>query len=239
MINPPRTRRQIAAAATSLILLLTSACETQSGSGHRRPLSAGAIAVVPSRPATAALIGDRRSRTEMMVGAGITALPATAVVPYVDREEHDLRMRTAGTGIDLRRSGDEIILAIPSAIAFDPNGSVIRPGLHTTLDQLGRTLAQYAQGYVDVSGYAEAGGSDTGEVRLSQNRAQAVAAYLQMRGVAAARLGAKGFGASVPVAASDAGVARASNGRVEIRLVPLTEADVAVPVVTAAPNAAP
>jgi outer membrane protein OmpA-like peptidoglycan-associated protein len=177
------------------------------------------------------LAGDRHGRAEAMVGAGLAALPAAAVGGYVAREEHDLRMRTAGTGIDFRRRGDEITLGVPAGIAFDALGTVIKPGIRTTLDQIGRTMAQYGQGFVDIYGYA---GDDAGGPNLSQGRAQAIAGYLQSRGVAAARLATRGFGRDQAGAVSGP----SSDGQVVIRLVPLTEADVAPPAAPVAASAA-
>lgn len=221
MIDLSRPLHRLAVVASSLSLLITGGCETQSGSGHRRPVSAGEVA--PSRPATAPLAGDRRSRADRMLAAGIAAVPTASVAPSVDREEHQLRIKTAGTGIDLGRTGDEITLSVPAAICFD--GVAIRPGIRTTLDQVGRTLAQYPSGFVDVYGYGA--GEDEAATRLSQAHAEAIAAYLQMRGVAAARLAARSLN-------SDKGGA----GGVQIRLVPLTEADLPPPATSPAATVA-
>ena len=62
---------------------------------------------------------------------------------------------------------------------------------------------------------------------LSQNRAQAVADYLSSRGVAPARIRAQGFGKTRPVASNATEEGRAANRRVEIKIVPVTQDDVA------------
>ena len=72
---------------------------------------------------------------------------------------------------------------------------------------------------VDVSGFAEQALDEGTANALSQSQAQAVANYLQGRGVVAARIGIQGYGRS-----ANAGVRR-----VEIKLVPLTEADLKPP----------
>ena len=54
---------------------------------------------------------------------------------------------------------------------------------------------------------------------LSQRRAEAVRAYLIKKGVLADRLEAKGYGETVPIADNNTKVGRASNRRVEFKIV--------------------
>jgi outer membrane protein OmpA-like peptidoglycan-associated protein len=231
MTKRPYPRSRTTAVATLLVLLVSGSCATgpESGERHVSGVAAGANAGPAAGVAASTIVGDRHNRTEMITGAGISPLAATDVDGYMDREERDVRARTAGTGVDVQRRDVDLILAIPSAITFDPNSYAIKPGVHTTLDQLARTLAHYNQSYIDVYGHTDAAGDEAVNVPLSQNRAQAIANYLQVRGVAAARIGTKGFGGSMPVAANDTEAGRQANRRVEIKIVPLTEADVANP----------
>jgi outer membrane protein OmpA-like peptidoglycan-associated protein len=54
-----------------------------------------------------------------------------------------------------------------------------------------------------------------------------VAAYLTSRGVSAARIRSQGFGETMPIASNDTPDGRAKNRRVEIKIVPVTQEDVA------------
>jgi outer membrane protein OmpA-like peptidoglycan-associated protein len=172
------------------------------------------------------LIGGHDSRTSMITGAGVIPITSAEVGGYVDRFERAMRAKTAGTGIDLARRGNELLLTMPARIAFAGNGPAIAPTIRTTLDAVARTLAQYHQSYVDVSGFAEQALDEGTANALSQSQAQAVANYVQARGVLAARIGTQGYGRS----------AAATGRRVEIKLVPLTEADLPPP--PPAPNVA-
>ena len=50
-----------------------------------------------------------------------------------------------------------------------------------------------------------------------------MANYLQSRGVAAARLGVRGYGESAPIATNDSEEGRTQNRRVEIKVVAVTQ----------------
>jgi len=217
MTEPSLSQNRLAALAILLIPLAASACNGDQQSSRRRPAALSASAPLAS-PA-GGLIGGHDSRTRMMTGAGVVPIGSAEVAGYVDRFERDLRMKTAGTGIDLVRRGNELLVTIPSRIAFEGNGPAIAPTIRTTLDAIARLLAQYHQSYVDLSGFGEQSLDDQTANALSQAQAQSLASYLQTRGVLAARIGAQGFGRS----------AAAAGRRVEIKLVPLTEADLPPP----------
>jgi len=72
---------------------------------------------------------------------------------------------------------------------------------------------------VEVQGHSDSRGQRETNLRLSRERAQAVADYLVQEGIAASRLEVAGFGPDRPVATNNTAAGRALNRRVE--LVPL------------------
>jgi outer membrane protein OmpA-like peptidoglycan-associated protein len=92
-----------------------------------------------------------------------------------------------------------------------------------SLNKVAQTLAQYQSTYVNVNGFTDSVGSDAVNMRLSQQRADAVANYLKGNGVNPARITSTGFGPANPVASNDTDLGRAQNRRVEIKLTPMTE----------------
>ena len=226
-----KTIHRFAAASTLAALLTTSACVTDPNTGQRHVSKAaiGALAGAALGTGTGALVGGHHNRTEMIVGAGIGAIAGGAVGGYMDRQERKLRQETAGTGVQVVRQGDNIVLNMPSGITFATNSYALNPAVQTTLAQVASTLGQYNQTYVDVYGHTDSTGTPAINGPLSQNRAQAVADYLSGHGVARARLGVQGFGATAPIASNDTPEGRAQNRRVEIKLVPVTQGDVQNP----------
>ena len=72
---------------------------------------------------------------------------------------------------------------------------------------------------MQVLGYTDSTGNDKINIPLSQRRAQTVANYLVLRGVAATRISAAGMGALNPIATNATPEGREQNRRVEIYLI--------------------
>jgi len=214
--------------AVATALLSTTACTTDPETGERRISKAGIGAAIGGVGGLLAgdIVGGKRDRTEKIVGAGLGAIAGGAIGAYMDKQEAELRRKTAGTGIGVERDGDQITLTAPEAITFDFNSATLKPQFRASLDSVAATLAQYDRTFVDVYGHTDSVGSDAYNQTLSERRATTVADYLSTKGVTRARLGTRGFGESQPVASNDTDAGRAQNRRVEIKLVPVTDADV-------------
>lgn len=215
----------ILAGIAGLSLIATTACTTDPETGRQRLSKAGIGALAGAAVGTGAgaIVGGRSKRTEMIVGAGIGAIAGTAIGAYMDKQEKELREKTAGTDVEVVRQGDELLLNMPSGITFDTDSYAIKPEFRSTLDRIAETLASYNQTYVDVYGHTDSVGSDAYNLTLSKNRAESVAGYLATHGVARARIGTQGFGESQPVASNDTEAGRQQNRRVEIKLVPVSD----------------
>lgn len=217
-----KTRMSFAVAAA---LMATTACVTDPDTGERRVSRAaiGAGIGVLGGYLAGDLVGGRRDRTEKIVGAGIGAIAGAGIGAYMDRQERELRAKTAGTGIDVIRDGDELALRMPGDVTFAFDRYDIQPRFRPTLDEVAETLRDYPSTFIDVYGHTDSVGTDAYNQTLSENRAQSVASYLASRGVQSERIATQGFGESQPIAdnATDAG--RAANRRVEIRIVPVED----------------
>jgi outer membrane protein OmpA-like peptidoglycan-associated protein len=219
------TMRNVKIATIAMLALSTTACITDPNTGEKRVSRAAIGAGLGSLGGLLAgdVLGGRRDRTEKIVGAGIGAIAGGVVGGYMDRQEQALRRQTAGTGVEVKRDGDDLLLNIPSGITFDTNSYAIQPQFRATLDKVASTLAEYNQTMVDVYGHTDSTGSDAINLPLSRNRAQSVADYLTTRGVQSARLATQGFGSSQPVASNNTPDGRAQNRRVEIKIVPVRD----------------
>jgi outer membrane protein OmpA-like peptidoglycan-associated protein len=101
-------------------------------------------------------------------------------------------------------------------VHFDFNRANIRPDARPILDEAADILAKHPNVAVDVNGYCDAIGSFAYNLKLSQRRADAVASYLESKGIPASRLVTHGYGKTHFVATNATAEGRAQNRRVEL-----------------------
>ena len=209
-------------------LLTTSACVTDPETGQKRMSKAaiGGIGGALGGYLLGDLVGGRSDRTEKVVGAGIGALAGAGVGAYMDAQERKLREQTAGSGVDVIRDGNDLLLRMPSGITFAFDSSDVQPQFQPTLNEVASTLSQFPKTYIDIYGHTDNVGSETYNQGLSERRAQSVANYLASHGVQSARMATRGYGLTQPIATNTTDAGRAANRRVEIKIVPVTENDV-------------
>lgn len=169
------------------------------------------------------LIGGRKSRAAKMKRAKAKALTAAAAPAYMAALNRELRVQTAGIGLDVLQVGNAIVIRIPAALTFDSGSASVKPEFDATLLEIAREVKARKQTYVDVFGHTDSSGSAEVNQSLSEKRAAAVAGYLASHGVAKARIASKGLGETAPLYSPETSEREmAANRRVEIRLLPYT-----------------
>jgi outer membrane protein OmpA-like peptidoglycan-associated protein len=101
-------------------------------------------------------------------------------------------------------------------VNFEPAKDDLLPSSMAILDDVAKQLLESPSVKVEVGGHTDSHGKYTSNVRLSVARAEAVRAYLIMRGVGADRLVARGYGPDKPVSGNGSASGRAMNRRVEL-----------------------
>jgi outer membrane protein OmpA-like peptidoglycan-associated protein len=119
---------------------------------------------------------------------------------------------------DLRETQRGLVISL-SDILFDVGRSVVKPGSQANIERIAVVLRQYPQHQILVEGHTDATGSEEFNLRLSQDRANAVRSALVAGGVDPSKISAEGFGESQPVASNDTPAGRQQNRRVEIVIV--------------------
>lgn len=113
-------------------------------------------------------------------------------------------------------AGKNIIL---EGITFETNKAIIRPESEEILTKAFNTLKSYPEINVEIQGHTDDVGKDAANMTLSNNRAKAVVDWLIAKGIAASRLTAKGYGETLPRAPNTTPENRATNRRIEFRVV--------------------
>ncbi|WP_379876266.1 OmpA family protein [Marinicella sediminis] len=162
------------------------------------------------------LIGaTRNSKSARNAAAGCAAIGA-GVGAYMDHQEAELRRELQGSGVQVRRDGDQIQLIMPSNITFATDEYNIKSSFYSSLNAVAKVLYKYKDTNLDVIGHTDSTGKDEYNRNLSYQRAYSVADYLQAQGIPANRLAPYGLGESQPIADNNTEYGRSQNRRVEL-----------------------
>lgn len=213
------------ASLAALSLVSLSACVTDPNTGERK-VSRTAIGGVGGAALGYLLGGIIGGKTARIVGAGIGGVAGGVIGYKMDQQIKELRTSTAGSGVDVSEVDGAILVNLPDGVTFATGSYAVSPGFQTLLDRVASSLQQYPNSLVDVYGYTDTVGSASSNQRLSEQRAQAVANYLISRGVSSARIRWLGFGETNLKIATGDNVNEPMNRRVEIKIVPLTQAEI-------------
>ena len=105
-------------------------------------------------------------------------------------------------------------------VNFEFAKAELLPASKTLLDQVAKILEEHPEiEKVRIEGHTDNEASDGYNMKLSNNRAKAVRAYLISKGIDGKRMEAKGFGEGKPVADNGTPEGREENRRVEIHIV--------------------
>nr|WP_233354474.1 OmpA family protein [Woodsholea maritima] len=213
--------------AIVMTLVVTAACTTTDQYGNTYANNTGRGALIGA--AAGGLLGyltntndSEEGRTNALIGAGIGALAGAGIGNYMDRQERAFRERLRGSGVGVRREGQNLYLVMPGDITFDTNESRIKPQFVPVLNDVADVLQTFPATYVDVVGHADSTGAADYNQALSERRATSVASYLIGQGVIRDRFFVAGMGESAPIASNDSPQGRSQNRRVEIKIAPHT-----------------
>jgi len=104
-------------------------------------------------------------------------------------------------------------------IEFESNKSTLKESSFPELDRIAKMMAENSSVRVSIEGHTDSIGREIDNIKLSQDRAQAVVDYLLQQGVETDRIEAVGWGEAKPIASNDVEEGgRALNRRVEIKI---------------------
>lgn len=104
------------------------------------------------------------------------------------------------------------------SVQFATGSDELTPQSGQLIDELAAVAKRCPGTRIAISGHTDDRGARADNLRLSQQRAEAVMAELVSRGVSIARLDARGYGEERPVADNDTEAGRARNRRIEFEL---------------------
>jgi len=103
-----------------------------------------------------------------------------------------------------------------SDVLFDTAQYTLKPGAREKLAKVSGIILAHPGLRIEVEGHTDSVGGDEYNMKLSENRADAVRTYLVDQGVARESVTARGFGKTTPAADNATAVGRQMNRRVEL-----------------------
>lgn len=104
-------------------------------------------------------------------------------------------------------------------ILFETDKAVIKSDSEGVLNAVAKAAAECPSVRMEIGGHTDSRGRDAYNQELSEARANAVKAYLANAGVDTARLDAKGYGETQPIASNRNANGRAQNRRIEFNVI--------------------
>jgi outer membrane protein OmpA-like peptidoglycan-associated protein len=104
-------------------------------------------------------------------------------------------------------------------INFETGKAIIKGTSFQILNDIVLIMQENPEYKLEINGHTDDVGNDAMNLKLSQDRADAVKKYLVDKGIDPSRMTAKGYGETMPVADNKTSDGRALNRRVEFKVV--------------------
>jgi len=187
------------------------------GCGASKAVQGGAIGAAGGA-VIGGVIGNQFGNTAAgaIIGAAVGGTTGAIIGHQMDKAAEEMRNDLEGAKIE--RVGEGIKITFDSGILFDVDSFQLRSAAKTNIENLAKVLNKYPDTNILVEGDTDNTGTEEYNQGLSERRAQAVADYQKMMGVAPSRLGTVGLGESNPIASNETEYGRQQNRRVEIAI---------------------
>ncbi|MBN3863903.1 OmpA family protein [Pseudomonas frederiksbergensis] len=140
---------------------------------------------------------------------------------WLDDYEPRLREAIKDSNLKLERRENVLVVTTPVDGSFNPDRpAMLLPVTLGPLTRVAKILEADPKTAVLVLGHSDTSGAAPANVKLSQERAQSVAAIFRLSGLQRDRLMLRGMGGEAPRAANDSAEGRALNRRVELLVTP-------------------
>lgn len=103
-------------------------------------------------------------------------------------------------------------------VLFDFDRSTLKASSFAQLDELYDFLSNHPDTNIEINGHTDDVGTAIYNQKLSQKRAESIMDYLSKKGIDTNRMGAYGYGGTMPIVENDTEENRQLNRRVEVRI---------------------
>ncbi|NER59608.1 OmpA family protein [Pseudomonas sp. MAFF212428] len=151
----------------------------------------------------------------------VPKIDVKATQAWLDAYEPKLREAIKDSKFELERREDVLVVTVPVDSSYNPDRpAMLLPVTLGPITRVAKVIESDTKTAVLVLGHADTSGAAALNQKLSQERAQSIAAIFRLSGLQRDRLMLRGMGSVNPRAANDSLQGRALNRRVELMLTP-------------------
>ncbi len=198
-------------------MIFATGCGSMSNTAKGTAIGAGGGAAVGA--GIGAIFGKGKGAAiGAAIGTAVGAGAGAIIGNKMDKQQAELE-KIQGAQVEQVTDANNlqaIKVTFADGILFQTGKSDLSASSKNALSQFATSLKSNSQTDVTIYGHTDNTGSRDVNVKLSQQRAQAVANYLTGNGVASSRLTTQGMAYDQPVADNSTAAGRAQNRRVEI-----------------------
>lgn len=129
-----------------------------------------------------------------------------------------LKSKPQDMDTDLQLYDNNLVSKYLKYVNFKTNDATLDEEAYRSLDALLLQMKKFPKMKFVINGHADNSGTDAINLKLSQERANAVKNYLVSKNVDVKRISTQAFGSAYPIASNDVEEGRAKNRRVEIKV---------------------
>lgn len=165
--------------------------------------------------AIGAVVGKAAGNTGLgaIIGAVVGGGAGVLIGKKMDKQAREIKQDIPEAKVERVEEG--IVVEFNSEILFGFDKSDLNTAAAVQLDKLVTVLNKYPDTNLEVAGHTDSKGAAEYNQALSERRANAVALYIEKKGVAAGRVKTKGYGEFEPRYPNDTEENMAKNRRVD------------------------
>jgi len=163
--------------------------------------------------------GNGNSALGSIIGGVVGGAAGAIIGNRMDEQAKKIENEIPGAEVERVCEGINVTFDENSGVYFDTEKYTINAKSQETLNKLVNIFREYPQTNVLVEGHTDDTGSDSYNLTLSKNRAQAVTGFLVDNGIDRGRFTTKWYGETQPKYDNTTADGRAKNRRVELAIV--------------------
>ena len=151
-----------------------------------------------------------------LIGAAVGGTTGAIIGKQMDKQAQKIEEILPGAEVERIGEGIQVVFDDKSGVTFALNSANLTTASKANLDKIAEVFLEFPDTDLMLEGHTDSSGDENYNMTLSNNRAKAVASYLQSKGVAASRMSVKGYGETAPRFDNATKEGQAKNRRVEI-----------------------